>query len=395
MGAGLVTLSLLYWATTRIPSVEGRFWEPIRSSTRGTRDALFGGAVALSLSLSIALLVLLIENNIPTLTTSYYQQLLAENATYLSFYALCVLGAYFPLASLEGTEFAAVWTAVYYLVGWVQGISLITFIFSAIDNGGTIQFGDQPCLKVQLGSSPINNPILYSIVFVVLGAASRFLIIGIYVLKVAKKFFESRAQWLINGPRKHSFRALLKELSNTESLSFIITLPLTGPEVLIALLSVSILIFFGPSNRSNTTKIVTCNNLARSAEMNLKRLSNGAWVLAIVSIPFMWLEVAYILRLRNAMKTISGPAWIENQWGFGQILALLIWMPVVVGFTLTFGKSSQYYIWPSGNAHVISSAYKVLEKILPRVAEWLSKSTEIQSPDDVFIFYELQRTGVA
>jgi hypothetical protein len=306
MGAGLVTLSLLYWATTRIPSVEGRFWEPIRSSTRGTRDALFGGAVALSLSLSIALLVLLIENNIPTLTTSYYQQLLAENATYLSFYALCVLGAYFPLASLEGTEFAAVWTAVYYLVGWVQGISLITFIFSAIDNGGTIQFGDQPCLKVQLGSSPINNPILYSIVFVVLGAASRFLIIGIYVLKVAKKFFESRAQWLINGPRKHSFRALLKELSNTESLSFIITLPLTGPEVLIALLSVSILIFFGPSNRSNTTKIATCNNLARSAEMNLKRLSNGAWVLAIVSIPFMWLEVAYILRLRNAMKTISG-----------------------------------------------------------------------------------------
>jgi hypothetical protein len=179
MGAGLVTLSLLYWVTTKLPSVESHFWEPVRSSTRGSRDALFGGAVALSLSLSIALFVLLIENNIPTLTTSYYQQLLAENATYLSFYALCVLGAYFPLASLEGTEFAAVWTAVYYLVSWVQCMSLITFIFSAIDSYGTIQFGDRPCLKAQLGSSPINNPILYSIVFVALGAASRFLITGI------------------------------------------------------------------------------------------------------------------------------------------------------------------------------------------------------------------------
>jgi len=100
-----------------------------------------------------------------------------------------------------------------------------------------------------------------------------------------------------------------------------------------------ILIFCGPPSRSNTAKIQTCNNLARYAEINLKWLSNGAWILAIVSVPFMWLEAAYILRLRNAMKTISGPAWIENQWGFGQILALLIWMPVVVGFTLAFGKS--------------------------------------------------------
>jgi hypothetical protein len=339
MGAGLVTASLLYWLIARIPVVEGRFWQPLRVSTRKTRGALFGGAVALSLSLSIALLVLLVQNNEPTSTNSYYQQLVAENATYLSFYALCILGAYFPLASLEGTKFAAVWISAYYLVAWIQCISLVTVIFSIMSVYGSIPFGDEPCLKAQLGPLLINNPIFYSVLFLAIGGASGIFITGIHVLKVTSKACQLRSQILIDGPQQQPSWSLVSRWAADTEWNFIITTPVALFEIPLGMSVMVLLRFrFKPSRRTTPTKIEIYNKLSRDAETLLSKISNSAWILAVISVPLLWLEAAYILRLRNAMRSIAGPNWIEDQLGFGQILALLLWMPVVVGFTLTLSR---------------------------------------------------------
>jgi hypothetical protein len=74
-------------------------------------------------------------------------------------------------------------------------------------------------------------------------------------------------------------------------------------------------------------------------ESCFEKASYSVWALSLVSFPLMWFDVAFILRLRRAMSVVGGSAWIENQVGFGQILALLIWVPVMVSFTLTLSKS--------------------------------------------------------
>src|SRR2546421_6255852 len=75
-------------------------------------------------------------------------------------------------------------------------------------------------------------------------------------------------------------------------------------------------------------------------EWCFEQTSYGAWFLSFLSVPLMWLDVAFILRVRRAMSVVAGPTWIENQFGFGQILAVFLWMPVVLGFTLTLGTSN-------------------------------------------------------
>jgi hypothetical protein len=128
--------------------------------------------------------------------------------------------------------------------------------------------------------------------------------------------------------------------------AFFITIPVVALEMLFTTSLVLFLRFvLGPFRGSKSTKIEFYNRLSRTMERSLTTLSYGAWILAIVAVPLTWLEVAYIIRLRNAMRSISGPSWIENELGFGQILALLLWMPVVVGFTLTFGTLLYLYIW--------------------------------------------------
>lgn len=42
-----------------------------------------------------------------------------------------------------------------------------------------------------------------------------------------------------------------------------------------------------------------------------------------------WMETINIILLRKAMHEISGPAWTEASWGFGQVLAIFIWLPVI------------------------------------------------------------------
>jgi hypothetical protein len=71
----------------------------------------------------------------------------------------------------------------------------------------------------------------------------------------------------------------------------------------------------------------------------------------------LYFEVAYMLRLRDAMKKIGGTAWLEGQMGFGQVLALLLWMPVVVVFIFSLGNTHtliilKRYLTPLGGEYL-------------------------------------------
>jgi hypothetical protein len=359
MGAGLVTVSFIFFLLAKIigkqtiaapipapasDSSREPFWKSVWSLMRESRGTLFSGAAALALSLSISLLVLLVENMVPTTTNSYYQQLIAENATYLSFYALMILGAYFPFQPLGGMKLMSIWMASCYLVTWVQLISLPAFIFSLVGASGNILFGDEPCLKNELDSSVFNNPLLYSIAFVIIGLFSRLFVILSYIFKLLEKWFLLRSKRLSPGyaPTSSSWAALKLWAGDIETFSLLGGLPLVATEAMIIGVIYLFRTLFRPSLESSeatrAARIKFYNNISENMGTCFRKAKYLAWVLSILSLPLMWLEVAYILRLRNPMMLISGSAWIENQMGFGQILALLIWMPIPIVFTLTLSE---------------------------------------------------------
>ncbi|KAE8448475.1 hypothetical protein EG329_009356 [Mollisiaceae sp. DMI_Dod_QoI] len=49
-----------------------------------------------------------------------------------------------------------------------------------------------------------------------------------------------------------------------------------------------------------------------------------------VAIVVMWVELVYLWKIRGIMSRIAGATWSEGTWGFGQILALFIWLPPIV-----------------------------------------------------------------
>jgi len=49
-----------------------------------------------------------------------------------------------------------------------------------------------------------------------------------------------------------------------------------------------------------------------------------------VAIVVMWVELVYLWKIRRIMSEIAGATWSEGAWGFGQILALFIWVPPII-----------------------------------------------------------------
>jgi hypothetical protein len=72
-----------------------------------------------------------------------------------------------------------------------------------------------------------------------------------------------------------------------------------------------------------------------------------------VAIVVMWVELVYLWRIRGIMAKIAGATWLEGAWGFGQILALFIWLPPIIDIVGWLGK---FRLSPlSMNAHTQDS----------------------------------------
>lgn len=62
-------------------------------------------------------------------------------------------------------------------------------------------------------------------------------------------------------------------------------------------------------------------------------------VILVFAIVLMWGVVAFMWVIRSNMQGSAGPSWTENTWGFGQILAMLVWAPVILSFMIILGTS--------------------------------------------------------
>jgi len=49
----------------------------------------------------------------------------------------------------------------------------------------------------------------------------------------------------------------------------------------------------------------------------------------------LWFLFGVIVRLRNHTRTAAGSTYMEDNWGFGQVLALTTWIPLIVQFVST------------------------------------------------------------
>lgn len=75
-----------------------------------------------------------------------------------------------------------------------------------------------------------------------------------------------------------------------------------------------------------------------------RRESIDSWVtvtrifIQTVAIAVMWVELIYLWKIRNIMAKIAGDTWLEDEWGFGQILALFVWLPPIMDIVGWLGK---------------------------------------------------------
>ena len=69
-----------------------------------------------------------------------------------------------------------------------------------------------------------------------------------------------------------------------------------------------------------------------------------AYGLAVLALYDSFYDIRFFIFLRKQERDISGTKdTAENQWGYGQILAVFVWVPVVVEYTYVLGWKLGFY----------------------------------------------------
>jgi hypothetical protein len=291
MGSLLVILNVICWALGRvihfdnIPSLSPWF-----KAAKSSRGALAGSAMGLSLSLSVALLFIEFTSLADDIG-SYYQLNIAMSATFITFNTLLVfVSMNCRLFNLFGTEFERLAIVAVCLTDCLFILATFALVFTIHDKG--FEFGDKPCFVDQLGTPVLSNPFFYSVTFFVPALLARIILFATVLVKrmVSDTSFSRR--------------------------------PLP---------------YISPSSARIFGKIIT--SLEESYPSWYSALTHTHLFIPFLCTFSLCLEAVYMLRLRDAMKKIGGNAWSEGQIGFGQVLALLLWMPVIMVFIFSLGNS--------------------------------------------------------
>lgn len=286
-----MTFSVICWGLRKavdfnqIPSLLPWFM-----AANNTRGALAGSAMGLSLSLSVALLFMEFTNLADDIG-SYYELNIAMNATFITLNTLLVfISINYRFLDLSGTEFERLAIVACCLTDCLFVLATFALVFTINDKG--FEFGDTPCFIDRLGTSALNNPLFYTISFFIPALLARIaLLVTILFKRIVSGAFLSRRQ----------------------------------------------LTCIKPSSAQIAGEIITSlkeNYLSWYSALTYIHLF--ITFLCIFSLCF---EVVYMFRLRDAMKEIGGNAWSEGKMGFGQVLALLIWMPVIIVFIFSLGNT--------------------------------------------------------
>lgn len=230
-------------------------------------DELADGALFFSLSISTAGWVSFVSG------TSYYEKLVFTSANVL---ALSALFAFLGMFTKEGRrkrgEFIlAVMIAV---ILTESAIQYIVYLRESND-----RYDDYACLHIQFQEDGYHPTIFEALFFLLLGLSVLAGIVGLI--------------WLSRRPKD-------KDNDKTSSYRSEATIHVPG--------------------KGKDVKVQTIE----------------AWVVGTrifiqtVAIAVMWTELVYLWKIRGIMSRIAGSTWQEGAWGFGQILALFIWLPPIV-----------------------------------------------------------------
>lgn len=72
--------------------------------------------------------------------------------------------------------------------------------------------------------------------------------------------------------------------------------------------------------------------------------SLSAYVLAVYALYDIFYDIRFLIFLRRQEQDISQSGdRQENQWGYGQVLAVFVWVPVIVEYTYVLGWKLGFY----------------------------------------------------
>lgn len=82
-------------------------------------------------------------------------------------------------------------------------------------------------------------------------------------------------------------------------------------------------------------------------DLLIRFVTRYQWTLILASTGFAIGGIYFMVQMehkRNAMKSVTGVDFVDQQWGFGQVIALFLWMPLVIQvvyFTLAAPKKAK------------------------------------------------------
>lgn len=232
-------------------------------------DELADGALFFSLSISTAGWVSFVSGR------SYYEKLVFTSANVL---ALSALFAFLGMFTESGGKNS---------VGKKRGEWILAVVIAAILTESAIQYivylkepndiyDDYACLHLQFQDQGYHPTIFEALFFLLLGLSVIAGIVGIFWLrsrdKAEKRANSEHSLAMVHGPMGKDVRVSTIDFWVTATRIFIQT----------------------------------------------------------VAIAVMWVELVYLWKIRKIMSKIAGSTWSEGNWGFGQILALFIWLPPII-----------------------------------------------------------------
>ena len=289
MGSILVIFSAIFWMLGRVINLDNiPSLSPWFKAAQSSRGALAGCAMGLSLSLSVALLFMEFTSLVDDIG-SYYQLNIAMSATFITFNTLLIfVSMNYRLSDPLGIEFERLAIIAGCLTDCLFILATFALVFTIQDKG--FEFGDKPCFVNRLGTSVLSNPLFYNVTFFVPVLLARIVLFATVLVK-----------WIMSG----------------------------------AFFSRRLRPYISSSSARTLGEIIT--SLEESYPFWYSALTHAHLFIAFLCIFSLCLETVHMLRLRDAMRKIGGNAWSEGQMGFGQVLALLLWMPVIMVFIFSLG----------------------------------------------------------
>ncbi|KAH6702804.1 hypothetical protein BKA61DRAFT_704103 [Leptodontidium sp. MPI-SDFR-AT-0119] len=238
----------------------------IQRALEKASEGLLDGALFFSLSISSAGWVSFHSGQ------SYYEKLVFTSANVL---ALSALFAFLGIFTKEGRKKRGEWILGAMLIGILTESAIQYIVYLGEPNQ---RYDDYACLHAQFLDQGYHPTVFEALFFVLLGLSVLAGIVALF--------------WLLTY-KWNAFRT-----------------------------------------RTEKGVPVTQNSDGESTQKRYKTVD--LWVtvtrlfIQIVALVVMWVELVYLWKIRSMMSKIAGDTWSEGSWGFGQILALFIWLPPVI-----------------------------------------------------------------